>query len=386
MKNNILHLDWGYIDESYKPDFLPDLLKMAMAEKPFNLLQYGDPYGLTELRAVASSFIEKRLNIHNVQCTDLVVTNGATAALDLVARVILKNQYDSVVLEPVFNSALECLRINSRKVYSITFTDSGRITQSSWHRLEELLKRKTTKLIYTIPNYNNPNGAVLSGEDRVRLLEMCQKYEVFIVEDDPYTLYNFNKVKLPESIVNFDIQRRYTIYITTTSKLLYPGLRIGFVVANKAILDRIANVQKFTTSSANLLSQGIMLHAFRENFIEKAILHYQEIIGRKKTKILEEIAKSNISKFATISPFFGGFYLWLKFGDTVDTTALVDSFSKLGISYVPGSIYFMKNDQHNYMRLAFSQIKESDIKEAIHRLDLAITKFCALRSEKTYAN
>ena len=375
MKNKILHLDWGYIDESYKPDFLPDLLKAALTESQFDLLQYGDPYGLPALREEAAVFIKNRLGIRNVASSDLLITNGATAGLDLIARVILKRRYDSVVLDPVFNTALECLLINSRKVHSVKFTDLGEITEKAWSRLEKLLTRANTKLIYTIPNFNNPNGAILSISDRKKLLEMCQKYEVFIVEDDPYKLYNFSNVVLPQSIINLDVSRKNTIYITTISKLLYPGVRIGFVIANLEILAQIAKIQKYTTSSANLLSQGIALHAFKTKVVDKAISYYQTRIAKKKVRILEEIKKSNITKYAKISPFFGGFYLWLRFNENVNATVLADSFAQLGITYVPGSKYFV---QHNYIRLAFSQIEEKDIGLAVERLNKAIEKFCLI--------
>ncbi|RLI70936.1 hypothetical protein DRO91_06215, partial [Candidatus Heimdallarchaeota archaeon] len=171
----LLHLDWGFIDETYSPKFLSDLLNKAISEKRYGILQYGNPSGILELKEEVRKFLTSKFKIRKVDLSGLVITNGATAGFDLICRTVLKNKYDSIVFEPVFDTAIECLKVNSHKVYGVRINDDKGITKAMWNKLERLLSRNLTKLIYMIPNFNNPTGILIPERDRKKLLTLCRE-------------------------------------------------------------------------------------------------------------------------------------------------------------------------------------------------------------------
>lgn len=370
-KKELIHLDWGFIDESYNPSVITQLLELAIQSKGYQLLQYNTDQGIKELRHIVSDFLIDKFAIKNITAENICITNGAIAGLDLIARYLLHNEYDSVYFEPLYDTAIESLKINSRRVFGIELNifSPEIISSEIWDQVEQVLSMPKTKLFYIVPNFQNPTGITFRQEDRIKILELCRKYNVYVVEDDPYKLYNFESVQLPENFINCDIQKENTIYLNSISKLFFPGIRIGFVIGNKDIIDGISKIQKYTTSSSNLLMQGIAIEAIKKGVVMESFHHYFSQIKTKRQMMLLELAEKGLGNLLDYTIPQGGFYIWCRIKDQYfDTQNNLVNAKSNGVSYVPGAIYFTKGNKINYLRLAYSQIDIKKISEAVKRL------------------
>lgn len=363
-KTNFLHLDWGFIDESANLLILSKALYTALKKRKFSILQYGDNYGLSELREFFLTLLQGKFGIKNLTKDNICVTSGATAGIDLISRYILQKKYDSVILEPVYDTAIESLLLNSKNVFAVEFYPfSNKIF--NLNKLEKVLMKKNTKLLYINPNFQNPTGITMDLAIRIKILKLCQKYKVWIVEDDPYKLYNFESISLPDNFINLDQKRQNTIYVNSLSKISFPGLRIGVVVAEKNIITGIAQIQKYTISSANLISQGIAIELLKDKSIDRLIKLYFKSINKKRILLLRYLSKYGINNYLDYTNPQGGFYLWGRTKKGFSTELFLLLSKQRGVSFVPGSIYFFKKNKQQYLRLAYSCILTKDIKKAV---------------------
>lgn len=363
-KANFLHLDWGFIDESANPLILHKALYKALKKRKFSVLQYGDNYGLSELRELFLILLREKFGIKNITKDNICITSGATAGIDLISRHILRKKYDSVILEPVYDTAIESLLLNSKRVLAIEFDPfSNKVFDLS--KLEKALAKKNTKLLYLNPNFQNPTGITIDLLTRIKILKLCQKYKVWILEDDPYKLYNFEKMSLPDNFINLDQTRQNTIYINSLSKISFPGLRVGVVVVDKSLIKGIAEIQKYTISSPNLMSQGIVIELFKDKSIDKLINLYYKNIKEKRDLLFKYLSEYGINNYMDYVNAQGGFYLWGRTKKNINTDLFLPLSKQKGVSFVPGSIYFLKKNKHQFLRLAYSRIAAEDIKQAV---------------------
>lgn len=361
-KKDLLHLDWGFVDEESDSSILYKAFYKALKKRKYSILQYGDNYGLPELRNLFRILLKEKFGIKNISLDNICITSGATAAIDLIGRLILQKKYDSVILEPVYDTAIESLLLNSKKVFAVEFDPfSDKIFNLS--KLEKVLAKDSTKLIYLNPNFQNPSGISMDLATRLRILKLCQKHKVYILEDDPYKLYNFEKDILPDNFINLD-QSKQTIYINSLSKISFPGLRIGVIVADKKIIKEVAEIQKYTISSPNLISQAIAIELLKDKKIDQLIkLHYKRL-KEKRDLLLKYLSEYKINQFMDYVSSRGGLYIWGR-TKNINTDNLLLLSKEKGISFVPGSIYFLKKGKNMYLRLAYGRIAAGDIKQAV---------------------
>ncbi|MDD2907034.1 MAG: PLP-dependent aminotransferase family protein [Candidatus Gracilibacteria bacterium] len=374
LSKDIISLGWGYIDETYNPGIIKELVNKTISERGYEVLQYNDCLGLTELRKYGKKFLEEKFGIKNIADDEIMITNGATAGIDLASRYILEQgKYNSIVLSPIYDTALESLKRNSKDVISIPlnfFDNSNNLLD--WQKLEEAMKDENTKLIYINPNFQNPTGIILDQETKEKLYELAKKYGIIVLEDDPYKLYNFSNSELGENIINSDRKKENVIYLNSISKVFYPGLRIGFLVGNPRIVKGISELQKYSTSNPNLIMQGVSIEAFKSGEIDKSLAHYMIEIGEKSNIILSELKHVGLlgdNSSIEFSNSKGGFYLWGRFKDGRNTDELVKKALQYGVSFVPGSIYGKDSEYNDSFRIAYAQIDKTKIIEAVSRLN-----------------
>lgn len=362
-KKNLLHLDWGFVDEQSDPSILYKAFYKALKKRKYSILQYGDNYGLPELRNLLRILLKEKFGIKNITQDNMCITNGATAGIDLISRYILQKKYDSVILEPVYDTAIESLLLNSKGVLAVEFDPFSNMA-FNMNKLEKVLAKNNTKLLYLNPNFQNPTGITIDLPRRIKILELCQKYKVWILEDDPYKLYNFGGEPLPDNFINLDQKHKQTIYINSLSKISFPGLRVGVIVADKKIIKEVAEIQKYTISSPNLISQAIAIELLKDKKIDQLIkLHYKRL-KEKRDLLLKYLSEYKINRFMDYVSNRGGLYIWGR-TKNINTDHLLLLSKKNRVSFVPGSIYFLKKNKNMYLRLAYGRIAAGDIKQAV---------------------
>jgi 2-aminoadipate transaminase len=371
LNKNILSLWWWYIDETYNYDCIIKYTKEALSSFWYNILQYNISYWLEELRKEAVIFLKKYFLKKDFSYENIMITNWATAGIDLIWRYILKWKYDSVVFSPIYDTALESLKINSKKVYSIDINLLQKWNLFDIKRLEKILSKEDVKLLYVNPNFQNPTWLIFDEVSKKVIYNLCKKHNVIILEDDPYKIYNFDWLDLWQNLIERDLKFKHVIYLNSLSKVFFPWIRIWFILANTKYLTWISEIQKYTTSSPNVIMQWVAIKALQNWEIDKSIYHYFNSVKEKRNKI-QKFFKNNwlLDENSAIN-FINSkwwFYFWWKFKDNkIDTKESLKIAYNMGISYIPWIIYFKNENIKNTFRLAYAQISIDDIDEALIR-------------------
>lgn len=374
LSEDVLSLWWGFIDESYNPWIIPEITAKAISNRGYEILQYNDSLWLPELREHGRKFLESKFWIKDIQGDEIMITNGATAGIDLVGRYVLQWRHDSIALTPVYDTALESLKRNSKDVLTVELWifEEDESLIPDWDKLEDLMSREDTKLIYVNTNFQNPTWIVLDEETKTRIYELAKIHWVVILEDDPYKLYNFEWEDTWWNIVNMDEDKEHVVYLNSISKVFYPWMRIGFLVWNREIVHGISELQKYSTSSPNLIMQWASIEAFERWEVDRSISHYMGEIWEKSKIIIQSLDDKGliwINSPIQFSSSKWGFYLWGKFRDGRNTDELSQQALQYWVSFVPWSIYWPWTEYDDSFRMAYAQIDKSRIEEAVQRFD-----------------
>jgi 2-aminoadipate transaminase len=370
----LLHLDWGYVDETLGSGVLAELAAAALREHGPAILQYGDPRGFLPLRSALAERLRAELATP-ISDEMLCVTNGATAAIDLVARCILQARFDSVVLAPIYDTALAILRMNSRRVFAIPTMPfaPAYLSSSSWALLADALARPRTKLLYVVPTFQNPTGITLPEIDRRRMLELCREHQVTIVEDDPYRSYNFSTTVLPPTMWQLRAAENQIVFIGSLSKLLYPSVRTGYTVSSPQIAQAVAEAQKSTTSSANLIMQAVCAVALADGSLDRIASRHRQRIGEKHQLLFQSFCDTDLERSAMFTRPAGGFFVWCRARlQGIDSSEVVRIAREEGVSVVPGRLYYLDATSEPEFRLSYSHVATPDVGEAATRLAGAV--------------
>lgn len=313
--------------------------------------------GFHSLREAISGYMRGRGCFCGAQ--DVMVLSGSQQGIDLTARTLI-NPGDIVVTEePSFFPALQSFRAAGARVMGVPMTQKGMDLDA----LEQLLGRYRPKLIYTMPNYHNPCGITMPLEERIRLLELVAKHRVALLEDDPYGELCYDGKSLP-TLKSMD-KSGFVIYLNTFSKTLYPGLRLGFAVAQPKLLARFAAARQLIDLHANCLSQQIV-----ERFITKGqMAGHIETIGKAYTQRRDEMLGA-LEKYAPRGLSWntpqGGYYIWCHLPEGIAARELARAAARKGVAILPGDAFFVNPAQgRGYIRLNYTFARQGQIETGI---------------------
>lgn len=332
--------------------------------------------GLPELRDSVSLFVREKYAI-SATPGEIVITNWSTASIDLVGRAILQWKYDSVALEPIYDTALESLKINSKTPHTVPYSfEDGTF---SFEKLEEILSRQDTRLMYVNPNFHNPTGFTLSQEQKTQILALCIKHGVQIIEDDPYGLYDFSEEDpglAKNSMRNLDTDGGTVTYLNSFSKIFFPGVRLGYMIWPKKTLEAVNHIQKYTTSSANLLMQWTIIEGLESRVIHSAADHYRAVLAHKYEQTQQALAREWMTDVIDFTQWKWGFFIWwrVKDGVKMNTDDLLPITQARGTTFVPWSKYFTTPDAR-HLRLSYGQILSERVDEAVNRFAKSVRSF-----------
>ncbi len=326
-------------------------------------LQYGDHRGHPPLREQ----IAHRLRLHGISVTEkeILITNGAQQAIDMVIRMLARKEARVAIEAPTYAAMLPLLRLNGAEPLEVPMREDG----MDLDFLEKTLSEEKISFVYSMPNFQNPTGITTSHSHRERLLNLCLKHRIPLVEDGfEEDMKYFGKVALP--IKSMD-SKNIVIYLGTFSKALFPGLRIGWVTADSECLSRLTAIKRFTDLGSGKLVQ-IVLHEFlKRGYYDKQLRRMHRAF-RKRMQVALQTMDSCFPPKVTWTRPAGGYTLWVKLPTRWDKDKINDHMEKFGIIVSPGSYYFYRSEPSAYFRVSIAKRNEEEIEEGITRLSKAL--------------
>ena len=355
--------------EAFPVEEVQKITKEILEEDPILALQYGVTEGYNPLRELISSYMKEKYNIGR-ESDSIIITAGAQQIMDLTTKVLL-NEGDTVICEaPSFIGSLNCFRSYNAKLCGIEVEDDGINTE----KLEEALKtEKSVRFIYTIPNFQNPSGVTMSLEKRKKVYELAKKYNVIILEDNPYGDLRVSGEHLP-SIKSFD-EDGIVIYGGSFSKILSPGIRVGYVIANEQLIAKMTVGKQATDVHTPMLTQLIVYKWMKNYDFEK---HIEKICGIYKSKLelmCDNIDKHFGDKVTYVRPE-GGLFVWCRLRDDIDMLSFCAEAVKNKVAVVPGTAFMMSaEDKTQCFRMNFSTPSDEKIVKGIEILGNILSKY-----------
>jgi len=280
---------------------------------------------------------------------ETLILSGSQQGLDLLSRLFI-NPGDLVVMEePSFFCARQIFESCGAGIVGIPADENG----IKIHLLENVLKRQKPKFIYTIPTFHNPTGTVMSLKNRQELLQLAYRYNIPILEDDAYGELRYEGTSLPP-IKSLD-KHGYVIYLSTFSKVLFMGFRVGWLNAPAQVVQKLAAVKQLSDLHTNSVGQYILDVFIRDGYympyINRVLIENKRRRDSMNQSLLE-YAPENIPLKWKVSE--GGLYFWLKLPDSLSMTRMYEESIKNGVVFVPGRVFYMEEPCENYIRLNFT--------------------------------
>lgn len=337
---------------------LEEISKEILAQEPSVAFQYGVTEGYAPLRDEVKKLLASR-GCFDPQYDEVIITSGAQQANELSAKVLC-NEGETIVAEsPSFIGSLNAFRSYHVDLCGVTLEEDGIDTDE----LEQILKTKNVKLVYLIPNFQNPTGNTMSWEKRVKTFELCEKYGAVILEDNPYGDLRFAGEDI-KSIKTLDKQGS-VIYSGTFSKILSPGIRVGYVCAHKDIIQKIIVCKQVADVHTTMWSQMLAYRFLKKYDLDEHLKSLRKVYEHKTSLMLGEIKKNFSSKIEYTKPQ-GGLFIWCTLPEGVTTEQMTDFCTRAVRDYkvavVPGTAFTINStDRTRSIRLNFSTPTDEQI-------------------------
>ncbi|MDP4144059.1 MAG: PLP-dependent aminotransferase family protein [Bacillota bacterium] len=331
---------------------------------PEEILSISSVDGYYPLRESLVSLMETR----RVQTSskEIVILSGSMQGIDFAARTFIKPGDVVIVEEPTYIGALESFRVAGAKVIGVPMDNNGIRTDV----LDILLQKYKPKFIYTMPNFQCPTGITMSGKRRNELLALAHKYQVPIVEDDPYGELRYEGTDLP-TLKALD-KHGYVIYISTFSKTLFSGMRIGWAVAPEQVIKKFSILKQMTDLHTNTLGQHILDNYLRKNYYREHIKLVCSEYTKKRDAMVAALEEYKVQGVNYTIPE-GGYYIWCTMPKGISQSRLMSKAAVKGVIYTPGNVFFPHaGEGETYFRLNFTYENCENIKLGIKLLMEAI--------------
>ncbi len=328
-----------------------------------DLFQYSNSEGFIGLRElIAQRYHDKKqLNIH---ADNILITNGSQQGLDLLGKIFVNDGDDIVIEEPGYLGAIQAFSIYRPRFNTVALAEDG----IDIKRLKTIMASSKPKLIYTVPNFQNPSGISYSEANRQQTAEVIQGTNTLLVEDDPYGDLRYSgtpkstfKTLLPEN----------TALLGSFSKTVIPGFRLGWIAASDKIMEKLIVAKQAADLHTCHFTQHIIYQYLKDNDIEKHIGKIKEVYGNQLSS-MEESIKEYFPVEVTCTHPEGGMFLWVGLPGNASSRTLLDLAVKDKVLFVPGDPFYINRKETNTLRLNFSCVDEKTIRLGIERLGKCI--------------
>ncbi len=345
----------------------------VLAEEPGAALQYGATEGYQPLREQLSAFMASK-GAQGVAPEDLIVTTGSQQALDLLGKTLI-SPGDKVIVEgPTFLATIQCFRLYGAELISAPIDGNGVQTDE----LEKLIVEHRPKFVYLIPTFGNPSGAMLSLERRKKVLEMAVKYQTVIVEDDPYGDLYFGEAP-PPSLLNLSAtvpgSRELLVHCGSLSKVLSPGLRVGWMIGPDPLLARATMCKQFSDAHTSTFAQATAAQYLKAGRMPATLAHVRKVYA-ERAQAMGDALRSDLGDAIEFVQPQGGLFVWARLtgagGKVADGNVFAKRAIEQGVAFVPGTPFFCANPDHATLRLSFATVGVDKIREGVARLAQAL--------------
>ncbi len=366
-RSDIISFGGGFPSvEAFPRDLVAEISAELAMDPSGAALQYGPTEGFYGLReAIAENMRRQGID---VRAENVLVTGGSQQALDLLGKVFL-NRHDPIIVEkPTYIGGLSAMTNYLADPISVTLDNDGIRTDE----LEAVLEQRRReglpmpKLCYIIPNFHNPTGVTLSRERRARIVELAEEYDFIVIEDNPYGELRFEGSGQPH-IKTFDAYGR-VFYLGSYSKVFLPGIRVGWIVGDETVIQKLAIAKQGTDLCGGSFGQQLVLEFHRRNLLEPLLVELKNLYRRKRDLMLAALGEHFPEEVEWTYPE-GGFFIWVTLPPYMDAQAmLLDAMEEERVAYVGGGAFFADGTGKNTIRLAYSQASDEQIVEGIRRL------------------
>ena len=347
---------------------LADACLKVLQEDGENVLQYNTTEGYLPLREYVAEryFVQRGLQ---VSPDEILITNGSQQGLDLIGKVFL-NKGDRIVIErPGYLGAIQAFGIYEPEFVPIPLLEDGIDTDL----LEKALEANQTKLFHTVINFQNPSGVTYSRRKREKLADIINAHNMVLVEDNPYGELRFMGEDLPS-------MKSYlgdgTVVLGSFSKVVTPGLRLGWICAAKDVMEKIVVAKQSSDLHSNYLSQRAVYQYLVDHDFDEHILNIKKVYKRQRDSMVSMIEEHFPEEIKCTKPE-GGMFLWVTLPKNLSSLHLFKLATEENIAFVPGSAFYVDGGGDNTLRLNFSNSDQEKIEEGIKRLAKVIKRVLA---------
>ncbi len=373
----IISFAGGFPDSAmFDVEGLKEASAKALDEEPGAALQYGATEGYEPLRTQLSAFMKTKGV--DVDPSGLIVTTGSQQALDLLGKTMI-SPGDKVIVEgPTFLATIQCFRLYGAQLISAPVDAHGVKTDE----LEKLIAEHKPKFVYLIPTFGNPSGAMLSLERRKKVLEMAVKHQTLIVEDDPYGDLYFGQTEEempPPSILALskDVpgSRELIAYCGSLSKVLSPGLRIGWMIAPAELLAKATMCKQFSDAHTSTFAQATAAQYLKSGRMPATLANVRKVYGARALAMGAAL-KRELGDAIEFTQPAGGLFFWARLtgagGKPNDASAFAKKAIEQLVAFVPGAPFYAEKPDLATLRLSFATANVEKIEEGIARLGKAL--------------
>jgi 2-aminoadipate transaminase len=350
-----------------------DACNNVLSNQGAEALQYGPTEGYKPLREM----IAHNLQRYGILATadNVLLTSGSQQALDLIAKLLI-NRGDRILVEaPTYLGALQAFNVFGAEYVTVPIDHDGLRTEC----LEDAL-RSGPKFMYILPNFQNPGGTTMSLERRIELVSLANKYGVPLIEDDPYGQLRYEGEHLPPLVMldrehharDDHYQLGNVIYLSTFSKTLAPGIRLGWIVAPPDVISKLVQLKQGADLHTSTFNQMITYEVAKDGFIDQHVRTIRKVYGERRDVMLKSLEEFFPEEVTWTHPA-GGLFLWVTLPEGMDCHQLFKVAVKNDVAFVPGDCFFTGEGEGKLnMRLNFSYTNPEQIREGIRRLSIAI--------------
>ena len=369
-KPGIISFAGGFPDAAmFDVDGVQQAVNAALAEEPGAALQYGATEGYMPFREQIASFMGSK-GVQDLAPEQLITTTGSQQALDLLAKTMI-SPGDKVIVEgPTFLATIQCFRLYGAEVISAPIEDNGVIADE----LDKLIAEHKPKLVYLIPTFGNPSGVMLNLERRKQILDMAVRHQTLIVEDDPYGDLYFDAPPPPSLLAlshTVPGSRDYLAHCGSLSKVLSPGLRLGWLIAPAELLAKCVMCKQFSDAHTSTFTQATAAQYLKAGRMPATLARVRSTYAAR-SQAMGNALRSQLGDAVRFVQPQGGMFIWVTLtganGKEKDGNALAKRAIEQGVAFVPGAPFFAQNPDLSTLRLSFATADIPKIEEGITRL------------------